>query len=62
MPYDKLCELLADMASTLVAIEPCSGAHQIAEQIQELGHEVNQRAACPGVGEGALQRPEDRLQ
>ena len=28
------------MAPTLVAMEPCSGAHQIAEQIQELGHEV----------------------
>lgn len=40
MPYDKLYELLADMAPTLVAMEPCSGAHQIAEQIQELGHEV----------------------
>ena len=38
--YDKLYELLADMAPTLVAMEPCSGAHQIAEQIQELGHEV----------------------
>ena len=40
IPYDKLYELLADMAPTLVAMEPCSGAHQIAEQIQELGHEV----------------------
>ena len=40
MPYEKLYELLADMAPTLVAMEPCSGAHQIAEQIQELGHEV----------------------
>ena len=28
------------MAPTLVTMEPCSGAHQIAEQIQELGHEV----------------------
>ena len=62
MPYDKLYELLADMAPTLVAMEPCSGAHQIAEQIQELGHEVNQRAACPGVGQGSLQQPEDRPQ
>ena len=34
IPYDKLYELLADMAPTLVAMEPCSGAHQIAEQIQ----------------------------
>ena len=25
MPYDKLYELLADMAPTLVAMEPCSG-------------------------------------
>ena len=33
IPYDKLYELLADMAPTLVAMEPCSGAHQIAEQI-----------------------------
>ena len=40
IPYDKLYELLANMAPTLVAMEPCSGAHQIAEQIQELGHEV----------------------
>ena len=40
IPYDKLYELLADMAPTLVAMEPCSGAQQIAEQIQELGHEV----------------------
>ncbi len=40
MPYDKLYELLANMAPTLVAMEPCSGAHQIAEQIQSLGHEV----------------------
>ena len=43
IPYDKLYELLADMAPTLVAMEPCSGAHQIAEQIQELGHEVARR-------------------
>ena len=27
IPYDKLYELLADMAPTLVAMEPCSGAH-----------------------------------
>ena len=27
--YDKLYELLADMAPTLVAMEPCSGANQI---------------------------------
>ena len=40
IPYDKLYELLANMAPTLVAMEPCSGAHQIAEQIQALGHEV----------------------
>ena len=33
IPYDKLYELLADMAPTLVAMEPCSGAHQSAEQI-----------------------------
>ena len=33
IPYDKLYELLANMAPTLVAMEPCSGAHQIAEQI-----------------------------
>ena len=38
--YDKLYALLADMAPTLVAMEPCSGAHQIAEQIEALGHEV----------------------
>lgn len=37
--YDKLYALLADMAPTLVAMEPCSGAHQIAEQIEALGHE-----------------------
>ena len=36
IPYDKLYELLADMAPTLVAMEPCSGAHQIAEQIEAL--------------------------
>ena len=29
MPYDKLYVLLADMAPTLVAMEPCSGAHRI---------------------------------
>ena len=38
--YDKLYTLLADMAPTLVAMEPCSGAHQVAEQIEALGHEV----------------------
>ena len=38
--YDKLYELLTDMAPTLVAMEPCSGAHQICEQIEALGHEV----------------------
>ena len=40
IPYDKLYELLADIAPTLVAMEPCSGAHQICEQIEALGHEV----------------------
>ena len=28
------------LSTPLVAMEPCSGTHQIAEQIQELGHEV----------------------
>lgn len=40
MLYDKLYALLADMAPTLVAMEPCSGSHKIAEQIEALGHEV----------------------
>ena len=33
MPYEKLYALLADIAPTMVAWEPCGGSHQI-------GHEV----------------------
>ena len=40
LTFDGLYALLADMAPTLVAMEPCSGAHQICEQIEALGHEV----------------------
>ncbi len=40
LTFDGLYALLADMAPTLVAMEPCSGAHQIAEHIEALGHQV----------------------